>query len=86
MKTFLTTIFLLLLSAAVAAAGVLNINTATEPQLEALSGIGSAKAHAIITYREQHGLFKNIDELTKVKGIGTKIFAKLRNDITVDDK
>ncbi len=86
MKTFLTTIFLLLLSSAIAMAGALNLNTANEVQLRSLSGIGGAKAHAIVTYRDQHGPFKTVDELTKVKGIGSKILEKLRNDITLSDK
>lgn len=86
MKTFLTTLTLILLSVAVAMAGTLNINTANEAQLETLSRIGSTKAHAIVTYRDQHGSFKTVDDLTHVKGIGAKTVEMLRKDITVNDK
>ena len=56
---------------------LLNINTATIDQLTALPGIGKSKAAAIIDYRETQGPFSSIDELVKVKGIGTKMLAKL---------
>ncbi|MCJ7807538.1 MAG: ComEA family DNA-binding protein, partial [Dehalococcoidia bacterium] len=48
----------------------ININTAPAWLLEALPGIGEVKAQAIIDYRQQNGLFKNINELLKVDGIG----------------
>ncbi|MDH3393164.1 MAG: helix-hairpin-helix domain-containing protein [Desulfobulbaceae bacterium] len=86
MKTILTTIFLLLFTAAIAMAGALNINTATSAELQTLSGIGSTKAQTIVDYRNAHGPFKTINDLTHVKGIGVKTLERLRNDITVDDK
>lgn len=86
MKTFLTTIFLLLFTAAIAMAGALNINTATSAQLQTLTGIGLTKANTIVTYRDAHGPFKTVDDLTQVKGIGAKTLERLRNAITVDDK
>ncbi len=49
---------------------VVNINTATAEELEALKGIGKAKAQAIVTYREQFGEFESLEELMDVKGIG----------------
>lgn len=85
MKTFLTTIFLLFFSVAIAVAGALNINTATSAQLETLSGIGAAKAQTIVAYRDAHGPFKTVNDLTRVKGIGAKTLEKLRNDITVNN-
>ena len=48
----------------------ININTATAEELEALKGIGKAKAQAIVTYREQFGEFESLEELMDVKGIG----------------
>lgn len=63
--------------------GKININTATSAQLQTLSGIGEVKANAIIAYREQYGEFSDINELTKVSGIGEKTLEKIRGDITV---
>ena len=57
----------------------ININTATAEQLTQLSGIGTAKAAAIIAYREQHGPFKSVEELTKVSGIGAATVEKNRH-------
>ena len=51
----------------------IQINSASSKQLQALKGIGAAKAKAIIEYREANGGFKSVDELTKVKGIGKKV-------------
>ncbi|OPA78371.1 hypothetical protein BVG16_10840 [Paenibacillus selenitireducens] len=54
------------------------LNAATKEQLMELPGIGDSKAKAIIAYREAHGKFASIDELRNVKGIGPKVFAKLK--------
>ena len=48
----------------------ININTATAEELDALKGIGKAKAEAIVAYREEFGAFQSLEELTAVKGIG----------------
>ena len=64
---------------------IININRATEGELTLLHGIGSSKAQAIILYREVFGSFKSVDELTKVKGIGTKTVEKNRRRLTVQD-
>ncbi|RMD71121.1 MAG: ComEA family DNA-binding protein [Gammaproteobacteria bacterium] len=61
----------------------IDINTATAEQLETLPGIGPKKAQAIIDYREKHGPFQSVDDLTKVPGIGQKILEKIRDKITV---
>lgn len=61
-----------------------NINTATESELMTISGIGPAKAMAIINYREEHGLFSSIESLTEVSGIGQKTFEKLEHLITIN--
>jgi competence protein ComEA len=63
--------------------GPININTASAEELDTLPGIGPSLAQAIIDYRTQHGLFKTIDELNDVKGIGDALLAKLRDRITV---
>lgn len=61
-----------------AASGLIDINRASAEQLDSLPGIGPAKAQAIIADREQHGVFRSIDELTRVRGIGDKMLEKLR--------
>jgi competence protein ComEA len=55
-----------------------DINTADKALLTELPGIGPVTADAILAYRQDNGNFKSIDELTKVKGIGDKILAKLK--------
>ncbi|RKP55613.1 helix-hairpin-helix domain-containing protein [Cohnella endophytica] len=61
----------------------MDINSATESQLDTLPGIGPAKAKAIIAYRDQHGGFRNVKELMKVKGIGSKVYEKIADSIEV---
>jgi competence protein ComEA len=61
-----------------------NINTANAETLALeLKGIGQKRAQAIIAYREQHGPFKSIDELTQVHGISKKIVDRNREKITI---
>lgn len=74
---------LLLSSHMVMAEGV-NINTADAQTLAStIVGVGQKKAQAIIDFREEHGDFKSIDELTQVKGIGLKLVEKNRDKLTV---
>ena len=61
----------------------ININTATEQELESLKGIGPATAKNIIRYREEYGGFSSIEEIKNVKRIGDKIFEKIKADICV---
>ena len=61
----------------------LNLNAATEAQLEALPGIGAATATRIVEYRKKNGGFKKVEDLMNVKGIGEKSFLKLKALITV---
>ncbi len=63
--------------------GKVNINTATAAELEALPRVGPKVAQRIIDYRTQHGNFKRVEEIMKVQGIGEKIFAQLRDLITI---
>lgn len=60
-----------------------NINTASQAELETLQGIGPAKAKAIVEYRKKNGPFKSPDDLEKVNGIGPGIMKRVRKDITV---
>lgn len=61
--------------------GKVNLNTASQSELETLPGIGPSKALAIIDYRETNGGFKTIDDLKKIGGIGDKTFEKLKEHI-----
>ncbi|MBI2834899.1 MAG: helix-hairpin-helix domain-containing protein [Acidobacteria bacterium] len=60
-----------------------NLNSATQAQLESLPGIGPKTATRILEYRQKNGGFKKIEELMNVKGIGEKSFLKLKALITV---
>lgn len=60
-----------------------NINTATQAQLETLPGIGSSTATKIITYRNKEGTFQKIEDIKKVNGIGEAKFEKMKDYITV---
>lgn len=61
-------------------AGSVNINTADVASLASLNGLAEKKAQAIVDYRDAHGSFGSIDELSKVKGIGEKLIAKLQDE------
>lgn len=60
-----------------------NVNRATEAELQTLTGIGPSKAAAIIRDREENGPFETVDELTRVSGIGEKTLENIRDDVTV---
>lgn len=62
----------------------ININTASSILLQALPRIGPAIADRIIQYRSEKGPFKNVEELTRVRGIGKATLDKIRDLITVE--
>ena len=62
---------------------LININTASLEQLMTLSGIGESKAKSIISYREENGNFNEIEDITKVSGIGQALYEKIKDYITV---
>ena len=64
--------------------GKVNLNLAAKSQLETLPGIGPKLAQQIINYRKKNGLFRNIEELKKVPGIGRKKFESLKDLISVN--
>lgn len=81
MKRITTLLFVMLAGIGMAMAAV-NINTATEAELDAVKGIGPGKARAIIEHRDKNGPFKSVDDLTNVKGFGKKSIDKLRPELT----
>lgn len=60
-----------------------SLNSATAQQLESLPGIGPVTAQAIISWRTANGGFKRIDDLLKVKGIGSKTLAELKPHVAL---
>ena len=60
---------------------IININTATESELQSIPGVGEVKAKSIIIYREKNGGFKKIEEIKSVDGIGEKTFEKIKEFI-----
>ncbi|GAA0135987.1 hypothetical protein YSY43_28270 [Paenibacillus sp. YSY-4.3] len=58
--------------------GLVSVNTANSSQLQTIPGIGEKKAQAILDYRNQHGSFNSLSDLKKVKGIGEKVFQKMK--------
>jgi comEA protein len=63
----------------------INLNTAYSSDLQRLPGIGKVTADKIIEFREQVSRFEKIEDIMKVKGIGTKKFEKIKDLITVED-
>ena len=61
----------------------ININSATQTELETLPGIGSSTALKIINYRKENGKFKTIEEIKNVKGIGDAKYEKIKELIKV---
>lgn len=62
----------------------IDINRADRPQLEALPGIGGVLATRILAYREEHGPFRSLGELTGVKGIGENRLKQLEPYLTIE--
>jgi competence protein ComEA len=66
-------------------AGPVDINKADASTIaKELVGVGMSKAEAIVAYREKNGAFKNLDDLSKVKGIGVKTLERNRANIRLD--
>ena len=63
---------------------LININTADVLTLMRLPGIGESRAQDIIDYRNKNGGFDRIEDIMAVKGIGTAIYADIKNSITVE--
>jgi competence protein ComEA len=68
---------------AAATTAIVNLNTASAADFEALPGIGAKMAARIVDYRQKNGPFKKIEDLMNVPGIGEKNFLKLKPQLTV---
>jgi competence protein ComEA len=66
------------------AGGEIDINKASAEQLTRIPGIGKVMAERIILFREEHGPFRRVEDLLKIKGIGEKSLQKLRPYVKVD--
>ena len=62
---------------------IVNINTATQTELETLPGIGPSLALKIINYRNENGKFSSIDEIKNVSGIGERKFEELKKYVNI---
>jgi len=63
----------------------ININTASLVELQKLPRIGEKVAQRIIDFRKKNGRFRKVEEIMKVKGIGEKMFNKIKGLITVGE-
>lgn len=62
----------------------ININTATIEELDNLPGVGEATANKILNYREENGMFKSIEEIKNVNGIGEKKYVDIKDKICIE--
>ena len=85
MKTINSFLFIVLFSiSTLLFAAQVNINTADAKTLSSeLTGIGQSKAEAIVAYREQHGPYRQIEDLANVKGIGMGTVEKNKSILTI---
>jgi len=60
-----------------------NINSAGLDELQKLPSVGPKIAQRILDYRKQNGNFKKVEDLMKVRGIGEKVFLKMKDQLTV---
>jgi competence protein ComEA len=63
--------------------GLININTASATELEALPGIGEVLSATIVEYRTQNGPFTSVDQLEDVSGIGPATLEEIRDQVTI---
>ncbi len=77
-------VLLLTMVSGIGMAATVNVNTATAAEIAgAMSGVGEKKAQAIVADREANGAFKSVEEISRVKGIGTATIDKNRENITL---
>lgn len=76
-------VFAITCACGIPAHAAVDLNTASQAELETVNGIGPKKAQAIIEYRKKNGPFKSADDLDKVPGFGKKSVADVKKEITV---
>ena len=82
LKWFLLSLALLMI--APASAGPVDINTADAATLAAaINGVGEKRAETIVEYRNTHGPFASVDDLARIKGIGSATIDRNRDSLTV---
>jgi len=69
--------------AASGATDPVDLNSASAEQLQVIPGIGKVMAERIVAWRDEHGPFRRVEDLMKVKGVGEKTFEKLRPYVKV---
>ena len=62
----------------------MDLNACRAEDLDALPGIGPALAERIVAYRDEHGPFRSMDELRKVKGFNKSLSASLKDSLYID--
>ncbi len=67
------------------AGDAVDINSASVKELQKVDGIGAKTAAKIVAYREEHGAFKSVDELLKIKGFGKKKLEKSGGELSISD-
>ncbi|HRQ76295.1 MAG TPA: ComEA family DNA-binding protein [Phycisphaerales bacterium] len=63
----------------------INLNTATEAELQLLPGIGAALAMRIVEDRQERGAYQSVDDLQRVRGVGPVVLQRLREYVVVDE-
>ncbi len=61
----------------------INLNTASQEELDKLPGVGKGTAEQIVAYRTRHGKFTTVDELKNIKGIGERKFKTLQQFVSI---
>ena len=86
MKMIKSFLFIVLFSfSSLLYAAQVNINTADADTLSnEMSGIGQSKAEAIVAYRDQHGPYKQLEDLVNVKGIGLSTIEKNKSKMILE--
>lgn len=86
MKKIKSLLFIVLFSfSSLLYAAQVNINTADADTLSnELSGIGQSKAEAIVAYRDQHGPYKQLEDLANVKGVGPSTIEKNKSKMILE--